>query len=347
MAKHLFLASTPFNVLTAAMVALELPHGDTAELGLIDQTDTTQTFRQALQNWQGTPFARTEVLSSKATGSGKRQQRQLSFKWIQQRLTDLQPDWIYTGNDRRIEFQFAMAHSHARGVYLDDGTYSYLGRKTHWLKDRILDNIAKKVAYGWWWKQPATIGASDWIDHSVLAFPEFALPALKKRPCLTLPDNLQRPEFAELARICLGKTDTAIDQLQGLLLLPHSSVISPMQKVLGEWLDHSGNSIGYKHHPRTEQALTTAEQMTSLWHIPLRAIAVPASTPMEILLPLLSPHCKIAGDVSTALLTAKWLRPELQVSALISPDTSAEWTSLLKQLGIECNTLPANPDCNS
>lgn len=335
MAKHLFLASTPFNVLTAAMVALELPSGDTAELGLIDQTDTTAAFRQALQDWQSSPFTRTDVLSGKTTGPDKRRQRQQSFDRIRQRLNELQPDWIYTGNDRRIEFQFAMAHSSARGVYLDDGTYSYLGRKTHWLKDRVLDNLVKKLAYGWWWTQPPAIGASAWIDHSVLAFPESALPALKKRPCQPLPDNLQRPEFAELARVCLGQTDVAIDQLQGLLLLPHSSVISQHQRALGEWLDRCGDVIGYKHHPRTEQALTGSAQMTSLWHLPPRAVAVPASVPMEILLPLLSQHCKIAGDVSTALLTAKWLRPELEVNALISQDTSVEWTSLLQQLGIQ------------
>lgn len=337
MAKHLFLASTPFNVLTSAMVALELPAGDIAELGLIDQAEATESFRQALQHWQSSPFTRTDVLSGKATGPGKRQQRQRSFDLIQQRLTDLQPDWIYTGNDRRIEFQFAMAHSHARGVYLDDGTYSYLGRKTHWLKDSVLDNLVKKLVYGWWWKQPATIGASAWIDHSVLAFPESALPVLRKRPCLPLPDNLQRPEFAELAHICMGQTDTAIDQLQGLLLLPHSSVIGTQQKALGLWLDRCGDNIGYKHHPRTERTLTTAEQMHSLWHMPPRARAVPASVPMEILLPLLSQHCKIAGDVSTALLTAKWLRPELDVTALIGPDTSTEWKSLLNLLGIQLN----------
>lgn len=340
MAKHLFMASTPFNVLTAAMVAFELPQGDVAELGLIDQTSTTTTFREALLSWQNSPFANIRLLSEKASGKGKRRQRLQGFRRIRQCLQELQPDWIYTGNDRRIEFQFSMAHSNARGVYLDDGTYSYLGRKTHWLKDRVLDNMAKKVAYGRWWKQPPAIGASAWIDHSILAFPNSALPILKNKTCKPLPNNLQRPEFAQLAQICLGEQPMTLGTLDGLLLLPHSSVMSDQQQALGQWLDSCGADIAYKHHPRTGHELQSADMAVRHWQLPARAWAVPAAIPMEMLLPLLPQHCKISGDVSTALLTAKWLRPELDVSAAVRADTDASWQQLLTTLGIRLTTSP-------
>lgn len=340
MAKHLFMASTPFNVLTAAMVAFELPQGDVAELGLIDQTSTTATFREALLSWQHSPFANIRLLSEKASGKGKRRQRLQGFRRIRQCLQELQPDWIYIGNDRRIEFQFSMAHSNARGVYLDDGTYSYLGRKTHWLKDRVLDNMAKKVAYGRWWKQPPAIGASAWIDHSILAFPNSALPILKNKTCKPLPNNLQRPEFAQLAQICLGEQPMTLGTLDGLLLLPHSSVMSDQQQALGQWLDSCGADIAYKHHPRTGHELQSADMAVRHWQLPARAWAVPAAIPMEMLLPLLPQHCKISGDVSTALLTAKWLRPELDVSAAVRADTDASWQQLLTTLGIRLTTSP-------
>ena len=338
MAKHLFMASTPFNVLTAAMVAFGLPQGDVAELGLIDQTSTTATFREALLSWQNSPFANIRLLSEKASGKAKRRQRLQGFRRIRQCLQELQPDWIYTGNDRRIEFQFSMAHSNARGVYLDDGTYSYLGRKTHWLKDRVLDNMAKKVAYGRWWKQPPAIGASAWIDHSILAFPNSALPILKNKTCKPLPNNLQRPEFAQLAQICLGEQPMTLGTLDGLLLLPHSSVMSDQQQALGQWLDSCGADIAYKHHPRTGHELQSADMAVRHWQLPARAWAVPAAIPMEMLLPLLPQHCKISGDVSTALLTAKWLRPELDVSAAVRSDTDSSWQQLLTMLGIRLTT---------
>lgn len=339
MAKHLFLASTPFNVLTAAMVAFELPAGDEAELGLIDQTSTTAAFREALLRWQSSPFRKIRLLSEKASGKGKHRQRLQGFRCIRQCLQELQPQWIYTGNDRRIEFQFAMAHSNARGVYLDDGTYSYLGRKTHWLKDRVLDNMTKKVAYGRWWKQPPAIGASAWIDHSILAFPESALPILQNKACKPLPNNLQRAEFAQLAQICLGDQPQPLNTLDGLLLLPHSSVMSAQQPALGNWLDNCGTEIAYKHHPRTSSELQSTEMANNHWHLPARARAVPAAIPMEMLLPLLPQLCKISGDVSTALLTAKWLRPELDVSVALRADTDASWQQLLHTLGIRL-TIP-------
>ncbi|WP_430460504.1 hypothetical protein ACQUQU_14970 [Thalassolituus sp. LLYu03] len=337
MAKHLFLASTPFNVLTAAMVALELPAGDQAELGLIDQTNATSAFRAALSLWSGAPFARIHELSSKVNGRNKRQQRRASFARILHELSRFSPDWIYTGNDRRVEFQFAMAHSKARGVYLDDGTYSYIGRKTHWLTDQVLDNLVKKLAYGWWWKQPPAIGASAWIDHSVLAFPQSAISALRQKPCRPLPANLSRPEFAELAELCLGSSADALRSLNALVLLPHSSVQSARAHDLGRWLTKEQAPRGYKHHPRTENQYRTAEAMSALWSIDGKAEEVPSSAPMEILLPLLSQDCKIAGDVSTALLTAKWLRPELSVTALVSDTTDASWRHLLSLTGVALN----------
>jgi len=344
LANHLFLASTPLNVLTAAMVAFELPNGDSAELGLIDQTSTTSVFREALAQWDSSPFKRIQVLSEKAEGKGKRQQRLTSFKLIEKTLTEVCPNWIYTGNDRRIEFQFAMAHSPAsKGVYLDDGTYSYIGRQTHWLKDQILDHWVKKLAYGRWWKQPPAIGASAWVHHSILAFPELALPILKRKPCQSLPKNLQRPEFTELSELCLNQHSLALDNVSGLLLLSHSSAMSANQEQLGQWLEQCGEDIGYKHHPRTELELQSEDAANSIWHLPLRARAIPAAIPMEILLPLLPQHCKIAGDISTALLTAKWLRPELDVTAIVRSDADHNWIQLLKQLGIN---LINNPSSN-
>ncbi|KZY99320.1 hypothetical protein A3746_05345 [Oleibacter sp. HI0075] len=334
MAKHLFLASTPFNVLTAAMIAFELLDGDHAELGLIDQTETTATFRNAVLHWTDSPFSMVHQLSQQAKGKHKRAQRKQAFQNIAKCLKQLNPDWIYTGNDRRIEFQYAMAHSSARGVYVDDGTYSYLGRPTHWFKDQVVDNLVKKVAYGRWWKQPPAIGASEWIDHSVLAFPNSAIDILKRRPCKQLPSNLGRSEFSSLAHLCLQTGTGPLSDLKGLLLLPHESAITDSQTLMGNWLSNCAKPAGYKHHPRTSDASRSHEALTTRWNLPADAVSVEPSIPMEILLPLLSADCKIAGDASTALLTAKWLRPELNVSAFITADTSSDWTDLLKRLNI-------------
>lgn len=346
MATHLFLASTPFNMLTSAMVAFELPAEDEAYLGLIDQPAEERPFVSALNTWKESPFKQIERLSQQAKGRGKRQQRQSAFNKITSLLERIKPDKIYTGNDRRIEFQYAMHHSRklnkaSLGVYLDDGTYSYLGRETHWLKDKLIDNLVKKLTYGRWWQQPSTIGASNWINQAILAFPKSAVPEIQEKSCFALPENLQRPEFVKLAQHCLHDIDfplSALSYLDALLLLPHSSVAKDRTKQkLSYWLNEHGDKIAFKHHPRT--ALLDKQGDKEEWLIPQKAMQVPAGIPMEVLLPLIQPTCLLAGDVSTALLTAKWLRPELDVTAFSTPDTSPQWLDLLNLLKIKVESV--------
>ncbi|MFT4763034.1 MAG: hypothetical protein ACI9OH_000118 [Oleispira sp.] len=345
MATHLFLASTPFNMLTSAMVALDLPVGDEAYLGIIDQPETERTFVTTLYLWKESPFKQTLLLSLQAKGKGKRKKRQSALNKIAQLIDQIKPDKIYTGNDRRIEFQFAMHHSRktnelSMGVYIDDGTYSYLGRKTHWLTDRIVDNLIKKLSYGSWWQQPSTIGASNWISQAILAFPESAIEALKTKRCLSLPENLHRDEFKRLAELCLELfkyPKSQIQHIDALIMLPHESVVSVQtKKKLSYWLSNQDAKISFKHHPRTVLSDTTGDK--ELWLIPDRAEQVPAGIPMEVLLPLIKSSCQIAGDVSTALLTAKWLRPELKVTAFITDKTSVQWLNLLDLLHIQVET---------
>ncbi len=346
MATHLFLASTPFNMLTSAMVAMELPKGDQAYLGLIDQPDDERPFVSALNEWQSSPFKQTLLLSNQSKGKGKRQKRKLAFKNIAHLIDDVSPDKIYTGNDRRIEFQFAMHHSSKQkistlGVYLDDGTYSYLGRETHWLKDQIIDNLVKKLSYGLWWQQPSTIGASNWISQAILAFPESAVTALKAKECASLPENLKRDEFKQLAQLCLdhfGYSANELQNIEALIMLPHESVATDQTKnKLSYWLVNQGAKIAFKHHPRT--LLTDTQGDKEAWLIPNKAIQVPAGIPMEVLLPLIQPSCLLAGDVSTALLTAKWLRPELNVTAFATTNTSPQWLDLLNLLNINVEII--------
>lgn len=346
MAIHLFLASTPFNMLTSSMVAFDLPVGDVAYLGLIDQPENESPFVLALKKWHESPFQKTLLLSQQAKGKGKHKKRQQAFKEIALLIDQIKPDKIYTGNDRRIEFQFAMHHaskirdatqSELIGTYLDDGTYSYVGRKTHWLKDQVIDNLVKKLSYGSWWRQPPTIGASDWIQEAILAFPNSAIAELKAKRCRSLPLNLSRNEFKQLAQQCLSLLDysaEALADINGLILLPHESAASDQTKnKLSYWLVNVGANISFKHHPRTVLSDNLGDR--TAWLIPEEAKQIPSGIPMEVLLPLLKPTCLLAGDVSTALLTAKWLRPELKVTAFATANTPIQWLDLLNLLEIK------------
>gem|GEM_PF-373423 len=334
MKQHLFLVSTPFNMLTASMVAFSLPAADTKTLWLIDQPTVQSDFVTALLEWPASPFKNSRLVSHKSSGKGKRAQRKESLKSIDALLADIKPDKIYTGNDRRVEFQYSMAHAaHSPiGVYLDDGTYTYLGRKTHWFTDRLLDNLIKKLIYGYWWKQPETIGASDWIQEAYIAFPQFACAPLLGKTIHPLPLNLITKEFRQLSNICLKSNleSHKVDAIEGLVLLPHDSVLKPSTLLrIKEWCNSVSGLIAFKHHPRT-----TNKTLFSI-AIPEESYELPSEIPMEVMLPLLSKKTHVIGDISTALLTTKWLRPELEVTALTESVTDPDWIKLLSALKIK------------
>lgn len=315
------------------MVAFSLPAADKKTLWLIDQPAIQSEFVTALLEWPSSPFNDCKLVSFKACGKGKRKQRKQTLNKIEALLSDMNPSRIYTGNDRRIEFQYSMARAiHSpTGVYLDDGTYTYLGRKTSYFKDQLFDNLVKKLIYGFWWKQPETIGASDWIQEAYIAFPQFACPPLQKKIIHQLPLNLVTEEFSQLSNACLkDKADLQrVNSIKGLVLLPHDSVLiqSTLLKIR-EWCKSVNGPIAFKHHPRTtnKEAFSTA--------IPDESYELPCTIPMEVMLPLLSEKTHIIGDISTALLTTKWLRPELDVTAVAESFNDTEWINLLTALKI-------------
>ena len=334
MSQHLFFASTPFNMLTASMVAFSLPDGDEKTLWLIDQPDNKSMFIQALKDWNVSPFTQIKSISKKVSGQNKAKARRNTLKIIDAQLELLTPTKIYTGNDRRIEFQYAMAKSTSPpiGVYLDDGTYTYLGRKTSWIKDHLIDNIIKKLVYGCWWKQPVTIGASGWINEVYAAFPDFVCSPLQTKQIYQLPLNLQRSEFSQLSLLCLNDKQliNQISSVKGLILLPHDSVANRASlNMISEWAQKLDGNIAIKHHPRT----TDKSVFSSIVHH--YSFELPTQIPMEVMLPLLSTSCAVAGDVSTALLTSKWLRPDLKVCAVGKVPQEPEWINLLQALNIE------------
>ena len=100
---------------------------------------------------------------------------------------------IFVGNDRHIEFQFLVyslkkQNAQLRAIYLDEGLYSYIGRKaSSEFSERIIDQAFKRVVYGSWWQTPKTIGASNYIDEVWLVYPDQACSFLQNKHPIQLP----------------------------------------------------------------------------------------------------------------------------------------------------------------
>jgi hypothetical protein len=284
-------------------------------------------FRMAAEKHPGI-FNRVIVLPHETHQS--RNIRAPRFRAIHVLLSGAGDVRILTGNDRRLEFQYAMhvaslSGGRPKGIYMDEGAITYFGHKSmDSFAHRYIDPLAKRLFIGRWYKPALTTGASDWVETIYAAFPDHVHPLLKHNQLVRIaPEPFSLPQFKALAQDMLPDGDDCAEALHGAKLvvtLPHeaSYIDAPeiYETVSRCLLGHfSASRVAIKPHPRITNRLIL-EQI-----FPGTAILEP-TTGMEALLTLLDDNCLVAGDISSTLLTTKWLRPSLPVLALMAQDSS-------------------------
>ncbi|GAB6033903.1 polysialyltransferase family glycosyltransferase [Galenea microaerophila] len=329
MQKTLYMPSTPLNLLVSVAHALHFKTQQTAQLWLIDQKPSAAPYLEALKTWHDSPFEQVEISYQASKGHNKYTHRKQLFRQLNQQLHTFLPHQVAVGSDRRVEFQYVMhrlsetlGRPDIKGIYLDDGLYSYAGRPYKWYKDAI-NALLKKIAYGFWWQEPPTVGASPWIDEAWLFQPQNAVSAITQKSALhkIAPSWFQSPVLKQFSSQVLATFhfDAApLNDIDIVIFIPHPNNISKMQGYekgliqLVNALCRQGSKVAVKYHPRMEE-----EDYFSLKKLGIQKI-IPSQLASEFILPALKQECLIVGDVGTALLTAKWIRPELQVYSLLS-----------------------------
>ncbi len=238
---------------------------------------------------------------------------------------------IFTGNDRRIEFQYAMhiasrINRDVEGLYLDEGAVTYTGHKSmHSIQHRYVDPLFKKLVYGSWYRQAMTTGTSAWVDTVYAAFPSAVHPLLRGKKVLPIdPAPFATDAFKALALAMLNGHEEYREGLRGIrvvITLPHEgSYINRPARYQAISRDLAAvfepAQIAVKPHPRITDAGLVRQMFPG-------ALLLDHTVGMEALLPLLGGRCLVVGDISSTLLTTRWLRPDLPVVAVLSPDTPA------------------------
>lgn len=343
----LFLVSTPLHLLVSIAIADTLGI-DNAHLVFIDQVQGRKNpYLETLEHWPQSPFKSLAVFyRPQRKLLSKLRSRKETFAGLAAIVERLQPAHIYTGNDRRVEFQYCMHRAQQlgckpAGYYMDEGTFTYVGRKASSLfADKVLDNFVKKLAYGLWWHHPETVGASDWIDTVYVSFPDIIHPLLKNKNVrqLTLAfwQSTRLIDFCQSLVSHIGKPENlALFDL--LITLPHESIINAnphykgqikavIEKQIGQ-----GLKVGVKYHPRDTNADLLALGDIAGVEILSREL------PFEALLPMIKAGATVLGDFSTTLISTRLLRPDLHAKAIDhgSNKNSAEFIELYKKMGIE------------
>ena len=346
MSNSVYFASTILHLYAASVIAAERPD-EQAHLIFIDQPEDVEfPLFDIVQQWRQSPFASVQLFHGRFKGLvNKLKQRKHLFAQLESVIRDLRPENIFVGNDRRIEFQFSMYIATSIGCqptghYMDEGTYTYLGRKaSSTIGDVLIDNLAKKLSYGFWWKNPPTIGGSEWINTVHVAFPDHIHPLLKQKQSTPLrAAGFSSSAIQELSRLQMdhyGFDHSQLTHLDALFTLPHESLFEKdpgyKERVLAviEQLTASGKQVAAKYHPRNSSADALGLSKAGV-------TLLPASISFEALLPHLPESCEIWGDVSSTLLIAKWLRRELVVNSIILDGTKVTpLSNLFDNIGVK------------
>ena len=339
---HVFLASTPLHLLQALAIT-DVHQLNDAHLLMIDQDSALKTpYFTQLTQWSNNPFASMhQFFRPPRQPLRKWQARQATFRELKHIAKHIRPKAIYGGNDRRIEFQYLMHTASEmnlmpRGIYLDDGLFTYAGRQASFsINDRFIDHAIKKLVYGFWWKHPKTVGASDWITDGYVAFPDLAHPLLQSKHLKPLTAKYwQCPSVTSFCQQLIDQAAAQIDfsQFDAVITLPHESILNQQPryrdkliKIIEHWRQQNG-TVAIKSHPRNKvlDPLNTAD---------MGATVLSQRLPFEAMLPLLASRVSVYGDLSTTLLITRLLKPEASVYALFS-DTNTRMASIYQQLGI-------------
>jgi len=339
-----YYASTILHLYAAASIALGRKN-EKAHIIFIDQPeDKDYPLYSIVKNWESSPFSTVNLLPGRFKGTiNKLKKRKQLFKNLETIITDLKPSNIFIGNDRRIEFQFSMhiterLNLNTEGHYMDEGTFTYVGRKaSSSFSDAIIDNWLKKLSYGLWWKNPKTVGESSWIRTIHVAFPALIDQRLRKKIIEPLDNNAFTSEkMLQLSTDILtfyAFDSHKISNLDALFTLPHESLFTNncdyRDQILSQLKDltNQGLNVAAKYHPRNSSpdVLDLATAGVEL---------IPAGISFEAILPLLPKKTHIVGDLSSTLLIARWLRPELKVTSVYSDEGNPEFHKLFRALNI-------------
>ncbi|CAA0100030.1 polysialyltransferase family glycosyltransferase [Zhongshania aliphaticivorans] len=342
-----YFISSPLHFCVASSIALQHQN----DFNIAVMVPGSQTF---LKKYGGAAeqspviFGKVAYLAER-TGKLNITVRKTWFASYQKLFGDQQEVAIYTGNDRRPEFQSAMYWLVTHGqnpdaYYMDEGIITYIGHKSmHSVQHRYIDPLLKKMTYGKLWKNALTTGTSPWITAACVAFPDLVHPLLKEKTLLPIDITAFSDEkFLGIARIIAALDDEQqkmLDRVSLVLTLPYEAYFIKQRHRYAELATqlknkYSLDQMAVKPHPRISKPELLSETFPGFQ-------VLDNSVGMELLVPLLNSECAIVGDVSSVLLTAKWLRPDIPIFALAQDeDTSSKLDDIYKNLCIPVLSMP-------
>lgn len=326
----LYIAHTPYHVILASALASESDEsqGDQHLLGILDSD--MEPLLESIRGARDDPFDEVRTLAGAATFASRiaHTSRLTQFRAryncfvVRRYVADNRTNEVYSFNDQRPEDQAAFdavtrdeSLRDVRRVYVEDGTsaYTYMRREWSWF-----ETVKMKLFYGRWRTQVEEHGSSKWVDEVYGSFPDHVRPDLRTRPVSALPREAvlalgDRSWFRRYLETC----DVAdrLDELDGVVFVALSEdvdfdgeYVETIESVIRRFTDR-GDRIGVKYHPRESKEFLNLDGSS--------AVVLPRGIPAEVIF-VANPDGIgfVLGNVSTSLLTARWLCEDVTVISL-------------------------------
>jgi hypothetical protein len=368
--QNAYFASRPRHVLCAAGIALDQPEA-VHRLFLVERFAAGEADRlvATLQAWEASPFGSIVRLPN-ATRYTHRGSWPLGVwrglvrflmpyanrRRIRREFAARPPDTVYACVDHLVEVQYAMhlakrLRHGTRCVHVEDGSAAYVDSlpekaQAFPLMRRLIKTIIRRLHHGSWWQKVEVLGTSRWIDGGVFSFPDLVRPELRRYPGGHLSPTIFHGSGIEAlateyaARFGLQReTIERVEVLVALAASTSAKRIPGYETTMAELcnaLSGAGVRVCVKHHPREQDpgffGIGPGDNLQVL----------PKEIPFEILLLLIrKPDITVVGDISTAMMSTRWLLPESRILAIRHQGHGEIYMNVFSQLGIVVVSDPA------
>jgi hypothetical protein len=357
---RLVIAYTPYHVLLAT-AAVRICAEHPSHLIIINDFEAATAIAAVLDGAADRAFDTVSVCGG-TFGITSRMQRQFRYRRavpdVRARAAAIAPQEIWVGNDARPESQaaFRAAGRDVDGVYVEDGLTAYAGSVKRPLNQ--VEQAAGRVLFGQEWSGIAVLGTSGRVSRGLFIFPALVRPELHHLAKVGIPrDAVLAAPMQSLAERLIersGADAMRLRRVDAIVAVSHSSVASrasdyqPRIVSFVRQLTERGCTVGVKYHPRQAEA-----DYLGLSQLP-DVVVLPQGLALEYVYVLRAadggtgtqPIRFVVGDVSTILLTARWLVPQAHCISLARPlqmlDPSLD--VLFNQVGVR---VPATLDAFS
>ena len=316
-AKNIYITFTPYHIFLAGMIAMERPQEQNVLWAVADFN--AEQMMEALKNSQVFSACLTLPGLYKQSSHRNRLRKNNAQKIGELLKQESSLQALFLGTDTRIETQTAAFKAkkyfpNVNVTVMEDGGDFYHSEAPPPAKS-LWKQLHSKLIFGRWQEDVKFAGLYSYTDDVKMIFPEMARPEIlhKQRTAISgeYCFSSRYQEFIKKYWSLFPKEKADFLQADGILMVAYSGygkTHPAYVQVIREICQQAAlknRKLVVKYHPREETFDYC--KLSSLPNVTLAAEQIPA----ELIYALRPEHLKyIIGDISSALMTAKWLLQE-------------------------------------